>query len=192
MGKCVNCQSDVGSQAFCKVCGEAQVCSSCNQPYEESGKFCTNCGASRKATAADKGSSDVKPVVRNKKKVYVGVGIVAALFLLFLGTNLVNGTFLSNPEKTVQGYFDSLRKGDVSKASGYLNPSLEGDYDGMLSEMSGEPIKVQSIESISKTSSKATLDANLIYKEHTDEEDTATLSVELSKVKGKWYIDDMD
>lgn len=191
MGKCVNCQSDVGSQAFCKACGAAQVCRSCNEPYEESGKFCTKCGAPRNATA-DERSMDLKPVVRNKKKLYVGGGIVVAVLLLLLGTNLVKGTLLSNPEKTVQGYFDSIRKGDVSKASGYLNPSLEGDYDGMLSEMSGEPIKVQSIESISKTSSKATLDANLIYKEHTDEEDTATLSVELSKVKGKWYIDDMD
>lgn len=104
----------------------------------------------------------------------------------------MNGTFFSSPEKTAQGYLNSLLKGDVAKANDYFNPGLVDELDGVeMEELVGAPITVRSIDTISETSTMANIDAFLVYKENTDEEESLTVSLDVVKVKGKWYINEI-
>ncbi|MEW4328489.1 DUF4878 domain-containing protein [Rossellomorea marisflavi] len=193
MSKCVSCQSETNSQTFCKVCGAAQDCSGCHEPFEENGDFCTSCGKARNVTTKQASpSTKGAGAASSKKNMVIGGGIILAILLLFVGTKFVNGTLLNSPEKTVDRFLDSMLKGDVAKATDYFNPALMDGFSGVeMDEIVGAPITVKSVETVSETSTMASVDASLVYKENTDDEDSNTASFEVVKIKGKWYINEI-
>lgn len=191
MSKCVSCQSETNSQTFCKVCGAAQVCSGCHKPFEEKGNFCTSCGQERNVTAKQ-APLPTKGAASSKKNMVIGGGILIAILLLFVGTKLINGTFLNSPEKTVDRFLDSMLKGDVAKATDYFNPALMDEFSGVeMDEIVGAPITVKSVDTVSETSTMASVEASLVYKENADEEESNTASFEVVKINGKWYINEI-
>lgn len=60
-----------------------------------------------------------------------------------------------------------------------------------MGELVGAPITVRSVDNISETSTVASVDATLVYKENTVEEESNTVSFEVVKIKGKWYINEI-
>jgi hypothetical protein len=137
---------------------------------------------------------------QTKKLILVGMAAVVIVFLVLKFTGGAGSQ--ATPEKAVKGFFNAVKQQDAKKMFQYLSISandekdlpegldkesairrLEGQFDETSPKLGSIEIKDVNIEEDS-----ATVDYKVDLKLE-GEESTEEGTMELTKVKGKWYVD---
>ncbi len=193
-------------------------CANCGERLIEHAFSCPSCGTEvRQAPLVPEGLSvaqslpeseepfSVQPGTyprilsdQTKKLILVAIAAVVIVFLILKFTG--GGGSQATPEKTVKSFMNAVKNEDAKKMVSYLSISsidfpegenmdsfikmLEKEFDnGMMNLQDYKIIDVKIDED------KATVGYEIEYIEVNGDKETDEESFDLSKIKGKWYID---
>lgn len=175
-------------------------CTNCGAKLEESAVYCANCGTQTAAPAtqtANAGQTVISQPAMSKPTIRLILIGAAAVIIIFVILKFAGGGgSQSSPESTVKSFMNAVKKQDASKMVSYLVPpdgdkSMKSLVDVLDERFEADEINLveYKIVKVEKDEDTATVDYEVEYLESDGEKATDEDSFDLTKVKGKWYID---